>query len=88
MTIGELSRTNHWFALKRDGPFYKRSEVVFFYRTLYPYTVLINTGNDNLHDSHTPSEISLSEFIQKNYKAVYYLNNLLAFFYVFPVVFQ
>lgn len=46
MTIGVLSRTNHSFALKKNGPFYKRSEVVFFDRTLYPYTVLINTGNE------------------------------------------
>lgn len=84
MTIRVLSRTNHSFALKRDRQFYKRREVVFFDRTLYPYTVLINTGNDNLHDSLTHSEISLSDSIHKNYKAVYYLNNLLAFLYVFP----
>lgn len=52
---------------------------MFTDRTVYSYTVSINTGNDNLHDSHTPSEISLSELIHKNYKAVYYLNNFLDF---------
>lgn len=62
-TIPVLNRTNHSFAFERDRQFYKRSDVMFLIEQYMFYSDSINTGNHNLHDSHTPSEISLSEFI-------------------------